>query len=67
MISFDGSEALKPDPSGMPRQNAYVAGGLMFARMEMLNDVPMDPLLPMLFVGECVSLACFCPPGRPTD
>lgn len=52
MISFDGSEALPPDPSGLPRQNAFVAGGLLFARTEMVREVPFDSLTPMLFVGE---------------
>jgi len=49
MISFLGAEhlnttELKPSP--------YVAGGFLFSEGKMLKDVPFDPHLDYLFVGE---------------
>lgn len=35
-----------------PKPNAYIAGGMMFGKSEFIEQVPLDPNLPNLFVGE---------------
>ena len=52
LISFDGSESLPPPSDGVPQVNAFVAGGLLFGESSFLEEVPFDPNLPQLFVGE---------------
>jgi [Skp1-protein]-hydroxyproline N-acetylglucosaminyltransferase len=43
----------KTDASnGVPRHSLFVAAGFFFARSEFLSDVPYDPFLPFLFMGE---------------
>lgn len=53
MISFEGAR-------GMHTQNElyetpYIAGGFFFCEYTFLNEVPFDPHLPYLFVGEEIS------------
>jgi len=50
MLSFQGAET--SDTENEPRRHYYLAGGMLFARGAFLHDVPYDPLLPYLFVGE---------------
>ena len=40
-----------------PYQTAYVAAGFFFARSEFLIDVPFDPYLPWIFMGEEIALS----------
>jgi UDP-GlcNAc:polypeptide alpha-N-acetylglucosaminyltransferase len=49
MISFLGAHNITISE---PKINAYVAGGMFFAESNFLKDVPFDPNLPYLFVGE---------------
>ena len=35
-----------------PKPNAYVAGGMIFGKTNFIKEVPLDPDLPNLFVGE---------------
>ena len=49
MISFEGAEAIDTDdvfPS------PYIAGGFLFSDGSLIRDVPFDPNLDYLFVGE---------------
>lgn len=40
-----------------PTQMAFIGAGFFFARAEFLVDVPFDPFLPHLFMGEEVALS----------
>lgn len=55
LISFKGAKWKKPGP--LPRRNAFIAGGFIFCRGKWLNDVPFDPYLHYLFVGEEILLS----------
>lgn len=35
-----------------PKPNAYIAGGMIFGKTKFIEEVPYDPDLPNLFVGE---------------
>jgi len=50
MISFMGAEIL--NTNGEYYQTPYVAGGMMFCESYFLDELPYDPDLPYLFVGE---------------
>jgi hypothetical protein len=50
MISFMGAEII--DTNGEYYQTPYVAGGMMFCESSFLDELPYDPDLPYLFVGE---------------
>lgn len=50
MLSFEGAQF--QDRKNLPQPNAYVAGGMMFLESKFLEEVPFDPNLPHLFVGE---------------
>ena len=50
MISFMGAET--KDTQGKPYMTPYMAGGMMFSHSDFLKEVPYDPNLPYLFVGE---------------
>lgn len=50
MLSFMGAEEI--DTKGIPYMTPYVAGGMMFCESSFLKELPFDPNLPFLFVGE---------------
>ena len=50
MISFMGSEVI--DSKGKYYLTPFVAGGMMFCESYFLNELPFDPNLPYIFVGE---------------
>lgn len=50
IISFKGAQ-WKP-VGKLPKRNVFIAGGFMFTRGEWLKQVPYDPHLKYLFVGE---------------
>jgi len=50
MISFLGAETM--DTKKEFYQTPYVAGGMVFSESYFLNELPYDPELPYLFVGE---------------
>jgi [Skp1-protein]-hydroxyproline N-acetylglucosaminyltransferase len=50
MLSFMGAET--QDTKNEPYQTPYIAGGFIFSPYEYLLEVPYDPNLPYLFVGE---------------
>jgi len=49
MISFLGAEHIKTKEVAL---SPYVAGGFMFCERQMIHEVPFDPTLDYLFVGE---------------
>jgi len=49
MISFLGAETIETDEM---HPSPYVAGGFLFCEGSLLKDVPFDPTLDYLFVGE---------------
>lgn len=49
MISFEGAHHIKTDEL---TPTPYVTGGFLFCEGKMLKDVPYDPYLDYLFVGE---------------
>ena len=55
LISFKGAQWRKPGP--LPRRNAFIAGGFIFCRGSWIKDVPFDPYLDYLFVGEEILLS----------
>lgn len=50
MISFEGAEHIETNNN--LQKVPYVAAGLFFCRSEFLKELPYDPDLPYLFVGE---------------
>ena len=50
MLSFMGAET--KDTHNKPYKTPYIAAGMVFCNSNYLNDVPYDPNLPYLFVGE---------------
>lgn len=50
MLSFMGAETR--DTENKAYQTPYIAGGMIFSPSEYLVEVPYDPNLPYLFVGE---------------
>lgn len=42
---------------GPPRYAPFVAAGFLFAPATVLRDVPFDPLLPWIFMGEEISMS----------
>ena len=58
LLSFKGAQFKKPGP--LPRRNAFIAAGFIFARGSLLNEVPFDPHLPFLFTGEELLLSTRC-------
>jgi hypothetical protein len=56
MIRINTGNDCKEDV-GAPTQIAYIAGGFFFARSEFLTEVPFDPFLPWIFMGEEIALS----------
>ncbi len=52
IISFLGAEEIKYEKDALPMPNAYAAGGMIFGESAFVKEVPYDPNLPYLFVGE---------------
>ena len=50
MISFMGAEEI--NSNNVPYMTPYVAGGMFFCESYFLKELPFDPNLPFLFVGE---------------
>jgi hypothetical protein len=50
LISLQGAGWVKPDD--MPRPNAYIAAGMFFCEGKFIQDIPFDPELDFLFIGE---------------
>jgi len=47
---FEGAFFRKPGPA--PKKNYFISANFLFARGQILKDVPFDPSLPFLFEGE---------------
>lgn len=50
LISLQGAGWVQPDD--LPRPNAYIAAGMFFCEGKFLNEIPFDPDLDFLFIGE---------------
>lgn len=50
LISLQGAGWVQPDD--LPRPNAYIAAGMFFCEGKFLKEVPFDPDLDFLFIGE---------------
>lgn len=50
MISLKGANWVKAQE--LPQANAYIAAGMFFCEAKFLNEVPFDPELDFLFIGE---------------
>ena len=61
MISYIGSEYMytTKDINGLV-ETAFTTGGFLFARMSMIKNVPFDPNLDYLFVGEEIIYSARC-------
>ncbi len=55
MLSFLGAEEI--DTNGEYYNTPYVAGGMMFCESSFLKELPYDPDLPYIFVGEEILLS----------
>lgn len=56
MISFEGAEEISIGKNQYV-QTPYIAAGFMFVESKFLQEVPFDPYLPFLFVGEEILLS----------
>lgn len=56
MISFEGAENISIDTHTYI-QTPFVAGGFIFTEGQFLKDVPFDPHLDYIFVGEEITLS----------
>lgn len=52
MISFLGAESIDNSNVKLPTPNAYVAAGFFFVKGSFLKEIPFDPELDYVFVGE---------------
>jgi hypothetical protein len=52
-----GHDCRKKGVLDKPYQTAYIAAGFFFTRSEFLVDVPFDPYLPWIFMGEEIALS----------
>jgi len=59
MISFLGAEAISISKHTYV-ETPYIAGGMLFSESKLLRDVPFDPNLDFLFVGEEISHSIRC-------
>ena len=50
LISLEGAGWV--EPKNLPMPNAYIAAGMFFAESRFLQDIPFDPELDFLFIGE---------------
>lgn len=50
LISLEGAGWVQPDD--LPRPNAYIAAGMFFCEGKFLDELPFDPDLDYLFIGE---------------
>lgn len=50
MISLQGAGWVQPD--NLPRPNAYIAAGMFFCEGKFIKEIPFDPELDFLFIGE---------------
>lgn len=50
LISLQGAGWVQPDD--LPRPNAYIAAGMFFCEGKFLKEIPFDPELDYLFIGE---------------
>ena len=52
MISFEGADYVKIAPGDQPRPSPYTNAGMIFGESQFAREVPFDPNLPFLFIGE---------------
>jgi [Skp1-protein]-hydroxyproline N-acetylglucosaminyltransferase len=57
IIRLSPSRAYEAKPRSQPAYAPFVAAGFFFAPAQFLHDVPFDPLLPWIFMGEEISMS----------
>jgi hypothetical protein len=55
MITFPGASLI--EPSNRPIETGFIAAGFFFTNSDFLKEIPFDPRLPDLFVGEEILLS----------
>lgn len=50
LISLEGAGWVQPED--LPRPNAYIAAGMFFCEGKFIKEIPFDPELDFLFIGE---------------
>lgn len=56
LISFNGAESISIKKNEY-HKTPFIAGGFLFTESQFIKDVPFDPELPFLFVGEEILLS----------
>ena len=56
MISFNAFE-ITQNKDELPKKTGFIGAGFVFGPSSFINDVPFDPYLPYLFVGEEILLS----------
>jgi [Skp1-protein]-hydroxyproline N-acetylglucosaminyltransferase len=57
IIRLSPSRSYESKPRSEPTYAPFVAAGFFFAPAQFLHDVPFDPLLPWIFMGEEISMS----------
>ena len=57
IIRLGSSEAFEETIPDIPRYAPFVAAGFFFGYAQFLHDVPFDPFLPWIFMGEEISMS----------
>jgi [Skp1-protein]-hydroxyproline N-acetylglucosaminyltransferase len=57
IIRLSPSRSYESKPRNEPAYAPFVAAGFLFGPAQLLHDVPFDPLLPWIFMGEEISMS----------
>lgn len=57
IIRLSPSRAFERKPRAVPAYAPFVAAGFFFGPAIFLHEVPFDPLLPWIFMGEEISMS----------
>jgi [Skp1-protein]-hydroxyproline N-acetylglucosaminyltransferase len=57
IIRLSPSRSYESKPLSEPAYAPFVAAGFLFGPAQLLHDVPFDPLLPWIFMGEEISMS----------
>ena len=57
IIRLSPSRSFERQPRSVPAYAPFVAAGFFFGPADFLHEVPFDPLLPWIFMGEEISMS----------